>query len=453
MRRSKIVINCQPGISPILKNEVEDLGYKVLSVDNTGVTMEGGWEEVMNLNYNLRTASRVLWMIRQFEAKNPDELYKEAKKTPWNKLIPENGYISIHSYVKNDYIRDTSFANLKLKDAIVDQISEQEGKRPDSGKEKDRTVLFMFWHESKCMVYFDTSGETIAKHGYRKMPFKAPMIEALAAACLQSANWHKSKGKLKFINPMCGSGTLAIEAALMLKGDAPGLLRSNYGFMHIRDYDASKWNEIRYQGESGSNPKPITQENKATIATPESNTPKAEGSKLGSGRIKFSRVSKPKEEVEISEPNLETTQPQHPNTAAPQHNTPTPQEKPIIASDISPLAIKAAIYNAKMAGVEDMIEFQTVPFEHTTIPEGDGIVILNPEYGERLGEQEALKITYQEIGDFFKKKCQGKTGYIFTGNSGLAKKIGLRTKSKTPFFNARIECRLLEYELYGGSRR
>ncbi|MEQ6118528.1 class I SAM-dependent RNA methyltransferase [Reichenbachiella sp. MALMAid0571] len=380
MRRSKLVINCQPGISPVLKNEIESLGYRVLSVDNTGVSMEGGWEEVMDLNFNLRTASRVLWTIRSFEAKNPNELYAEAKKTPWNKLIPKDGFISIHSFVKNDYIRDTSFANLKLKDAIVDQMTETTGDRPNSGKEKDKTVIFMFWYESKCTIYFDTSGETIAKHGYRKMPFKAPMMESLAAACVRSSVW--KPGKDHFINPMCGSGTLAIEAALLATNRPPGLLRDNYGFMHIDGYDPEVW--------------------------------KAQKSKL---RINSKIDGK------------------------------------IIASDLSGLAVNAAIENAKNADVSDLIEFEKAPFEKTNIPEGSGIVMINPEYGDRLGEIEELEKIYEQLGDFFKQKCQGKMGYIFTGNSNLAKRIGLRTKSKTQFFNARIECRLLEYELYGGSRK
>lgn len=380
MRRSKLVINCQPGISPVLKNEIESLGYRVLSVDNTGVSMEGGWEEVMDLNYNLRTASRVLWTIRSFEAKNPNELYEEAKKTPWNKLIPKHGFISIHSFVKNDYIRDTSFANLKLKDAIVDQMTETTGDRPNSGKEKDRTVIFMFWYESKCTIYFDTSGETIAKHGYRKMPFKAPMMESLAAACVQSSAW--KAGKDHFINPMCGSGTLAIEAALLATNRPPGLLRDNYGFMHIDGYDPEAWEAQKF---------------KLKVCS------KIEGK--------------------------------------------------IIASDLSGLAINAAIENAKNAEVADLIEFEKAPFEKTNIPEGSGVVMINPEYGDRLGEIEELEKIYEQLGDFFKQQCQGKMGYIFTGNSNLAKRIGLRTKSKKQFFNARIECRLLEYELYGGSRK
>ena len=380
MRRSKLLVNCQPGITPVLKNEVESLGYRILKADQSGVTLEGGWKEVMDLNLNLRTASRVLWTIRSFEAKTPDDLYREAKQTPWHKLIPENGFISIHSYVKNQHINDTSFANRKLKDAIVDQIQEKMGKRPDSGKEKDRTVIYLFWYEQKCILYFDTSGETISKHGYRKMPFKAPMMESLAAACIRSSGWNPRTDH--FINPMCGSGTLAIEAALLASNRPPGMLRDNFGFMHIVGYDSAGWKEF-------------------------------------------------KEKIEIR---------------------PRSEQK-IIASDISQLAIDAAHTNAEHAGVADWIEFEKAPFQNATIPEGTGAIFMNPEYGMRLGEVEELAETYKEIGDFFKQKCKGKTGYIFTGNANLAKKIGLRTKSRTPFFNARIECRLLEYELYGGSRK
>ncbi|MEP1779524.1 MAG: class I SAM-dependent RNA methyltransferase, partial [Reichenbachiella sp.] len=202
----------------------------------------------------------------------------------------------------------------------------------------------------------------------------------LASACLISAGWNDKKEA--FINPMCGSGTLAIEAALMAAGIPPGLHRDNFGFMHIDGYDESLWKEalanVQYKD-----------------------------------RIKSS----------------------------------------IIATDWNGDAIEAAKANARTAGVEKMIDFDKVPFEKTFVPSGPGIVMLNPEYGERLGEETMLKSVYKDIGDFFKQSCRGKTGFIFTGNSSLAKSIGLRTKSRTEFMNARIECRLLEYELYEGSRR
>lgn len=382
MRRSKIVVNCQPSIAPILQTEVEGLGYKVLRTEKNGVTVEGGWEEVMDLNLNLRTASRVLWQIKSFEANHPDKLYDEAKKIPWHKFIPGKGFISIQSFVKNDYIKDVRFANLKLKDAIVDRMHQENGFRPDSGKERDRTVVYLYWHLNRVTVYFDTSGETIAKHGYRKMPFKAPMIEALASACLISAGWNDSKEN--FINPMCGSGTLAIEAALMAANVPPGLKRRNFGFMHIEGYDNTLWRDA---------------------------------------------LTKAKSQIKDK---IQST---------------------IIATDWNKDALVAARENAKVAGVEDMITFDKVSFEETFVPKGQGIVMLNPEYGERLGEEDPLREVYKGIGDFFKQSCKGKMGYIFTGNSKLAKSIGLRTKSRREFQNAKIDCRLMEYELYDGSRR
>ena len=115
--------------------------------------------------------------------------------------------------------------------------------------------------------------------------------------------------------------------------------------------------------------------------------------------------------------------------------------------------MEAARRNAQTAGVDHLIEFNACDFADTEIPEGEGIIVMNPEYGMRLGDMEDLKKTYKRIGDFFKQKCTGYTGYIFTGNLKLAKEIGLRTSRRIPFFNADIECRLLKYELYRGSRK
>jgi putative N6-adenine-specific DNA methylase len=126
---------------------------------------------------------------------------------------------------------------------------------------------------------------------------------------------------------------------------------------------------------------------------------------------------------------------------------------PIIATDIRPEAVEAARQNARTAGVEHLIEFRPCDFRETAVPDGEGVVILNPEYGERMGNVRALEEIYKEIGDFFKTRCMGYRGYIFTGNLDLAKKVGLRTRRRIPFYNGPIECRLLEYELYRGSRK
>jgi putative N6-adenine-specific DNA methylase len=213
------------------------------------------------------------------------------------------------------------------------------------------------------------------------MPLKAPMQETLASAVILGTGW---KGDGNFVNPMCGSGTLAIEAALIGLNRAPGSLRNNFGFMHLRGFEESSWRALH---------------------------------------------RKARAEVK--------------------HRL----DEKIVVTDISQEAVLAAEKNAATAGVKQWMEFRRCDFFETPIPEGGGVVVLNPEYGQRLGEKEELEETYKRIGDFFKKKCKSYTGYILTGNLDLAKRVGLRAKRRIPFFNGDIECRLLEYELYEGTRK
>jgi len=125
----------------------------------------------------------------------------------------------------------------------------------------------------------------------------------------------------------------------------------------------------------------------------------------------------------------------------------------MIATDISEEAVLAAKKNAATAGVEHLMEFGICEYSETPVPDGGGVVVFNPPYGERLGEKKALESLYMGIGDFFKKRCKGYKGYIFTGNLDLVKRVGLKTRRRIPFFNSNIECRLLEYDLYEGSRK
>jgi putative N6-adenine-specific DNA methylase len=380
MQNNKIVITCAKGIIPFLKEEITKLKLPVMSESVAGVTTAGDMYDAMRLNLHIRTGHRVLLLLREFNAEDPADLYREISKVRWEDYIDDDGYICVTSSVANPSIRDTRYANLKCKDAIVDRFFSKCGRRPDSGPDKGRTVVFLYWKDSYCAIYLDTSGEPLSRRGYRKLPLRAPMQETLAAAVVMATGW---KGSGAFVNPMCGSGTLAIEAALIALNKPPGLIRSNFGFMHIKGYNQRAWDEIR------------------------------EEAKKGSAR-KF--------------------------------------EGRIIATDISPAAIDAARKNAATAGMDQVIEFDAGNYPDTEIPEGSGIVIVNPEYGERMGDADSLVDVYKGIGDFFKQKCRGYTGYVFTGNLELAKKIGLRAKRKTPFFNGEIECRLMAYELYGGTR-
>jgi putative N6-adenine-specific DNA methylase len=380
-KKSRIVITCAKGVLPFLKQEIISLGFPVLSQGLAEVETEGTMEDTLRFNLIIRTGQRVLFLLESFYVKTPDELYKRVSRIGWEDYIPEDGYFSVTSSVNNPTIKDSRFANVKCKDAVVDRIKEKRGRRPDTGSERDRAVVHLYWRRDLCQIFLDTSGEPLSKRGYRMIPLKAPMQETLAASVDLATGW---TGSGNFINPMCGSGTLAIEAALIALGRAPGLLRSNYGFMHLKGFDDSSWKTLRRKI-------------------------RAEAKDRLDGRI--------------------------------------------IATDVSQQAVEAAKKNAMTAGVDRFIEFGVCDFSETPVPNGGGVVVLNPEYGERLGEEDKLKETYKKIGDFLKKKCQGYKGYVFTGNLDLAKKVELRTNRRITFFNGPIECRLLEYELYEGSNK
>ncbi|RYY50495.1 MAG: class I SAM-dependent RNA methyltransferase [Chitinophagaceae bacterium] len=379
---SRIIITCSNRMSPWLQQEVTALGYQPTRVFKTGVELQGKIGDCIRLNLNLRCASQVLFSIKELRAYNADDLYKGLYNMPWEEIIPAEGYFSISSNVSNETITNNLFANVKVKDAIADRFREKTGARPDSGAVLSGAVIHLYWKETAAEIFIDTSGETLSKHGYRKIPGKAPMLESLAAATIMAGNWDAAS---PFVNPMCGSGTLAIEAALIATNRKPGLYRSNYAFMHLKGYEEEMYN--------------------------------SEFKKLEAA------VTPPK-------PGLQ-----------------------IIASDISEDAIDISKVNAGIAGVEDLIQFETGDFELTSVPQDQGgVIYFNPEYGDRLGEELALQATYKRMGDFLKKQCKGYFGYIFTGNLELGKKIGLKPKRRIEFYTSKIDCRLFEYELYAGSR-
>lgn len=379
--KGTVTITCNKRLTPFLEQEVKDLGFTVEETFVTGVRLNASLNECIRLNLNLRCGSQVLYSLKQFEAIDGDEIYHQLKDYPWETILPADGYFSITSNVQNDSINNSMFANLRVKDAVVDRMRAKTGKRPSTGAELTGAVIHLFWKNENAEVFIDTTGDSLARHGYRKIPGRAPMLEALAASTILASRWDR---KAPFINPMCGSGTVAIEAALIATNSRPGLFRDNYAFMHLEGFDENVYLEER-------------------------------------GLLE-------KQIVEV--PDLR-----------------------IIATDLSDMAIVNARKNAKAAGVEDMIEFRVCDFASTEVPEGAaGVVYMNPEYGLRLGEIEELEETYGRIGDFMKQKCGGYFGYVFTGNLELAKKIGLKAKRRIEFYNSTIDCRLLEYELYAGTR-
>ena len=379
---SNITITCSKRLTPYLEQEITALGFKIKQVFPTAILLAGSLNDCIILNLNLRTASQVLYSLKKFKCDHPRTLYNEMRNIQWESVIPTDGYFSVTGNVRTDTVNNALFANVTVKDAIADRFREKVQRRPDSGPAVDKTVIHLFWKDEEAEIFIDTSGETLSKHGYRKIPGKAPMLESLAAAAILATNWDRQS---PFVNPMCGSSTLAIEAALIATNRSPGLYRDNYAFMHIAGYSAEFYNQEK---------------------------------------LKLNDQIK-------QLPGLK-----------------------IIATDISEDAINISKINAGVAGVADLLSFEVCDFAETPVP-GDeaGVVFFNPEYGDRLGDEIQLEDTYARMGDFMKKKCKGYTGYIFTGNLNLAKKIGLKAKRKIEFYNGKIDCRLLVYDLYAGSKQ
>jgi putative N6-adenine-specific DNA methylase len=248
------MITTPRGFVHCLSAEVKALGYVISWAGTSGVRIQGSMADAMRLNLHVRTGHRVLLELGRFRCVNADDLYKELSNMPWETIVPADGFVTVISNVSNETIRDTRFANLRAKDAIVDRIQRKKGRRPDSGPEARGAVVNLYWPGEECQVYLDTSGTPLSHRGYREVTVAAPMHETLAAAVIMTAGW---EGKSSFANPMCGSGTIAIEAALMATRRAPGLTRTSFGFMHTLVYDKNAWQTLCREAAHAAMPCPV----------------------------------------------------------------------------------------------------------------------------------------------------------------------------------------------------
>ena len=393
-----IIISCAKELSRWTEIEVRDLGYTPIEVTENTVVIRGAMRDVMTLNLKLRTAHRVLVPLLRTTCRNIKDLYQAANSIDWENLLEADGYFSVSSIVHNYTVRDTRLPSLYTKDAIADRMREKCQRRPDSGGENKGAAVFVYWEKDEVIIYLDTSGEPLSKRGYRKIPGSAPMQETLAAACIMAMQWDR---KSPFLSPMCGSGTPAIEAVMMAMNKAPGALKGHFAFQSVKDFTRI------IPGESA----PIVAPRQHAGATPEQIW---------------------KEIVLAAKAEEKTT-----------------DLPPVIATDISPEAVENAHTNAIAAGVAPYITFKTCDFADTPVPplstSSSGCIFFNPEYGIRLGTFEELSPVYSRIGQFMSEKCGGYTGALITGNPDLARLVDLYYKTRIPFFNGPIDCRLFIY--------
>ncbi|MBL8018462.1 MAG: hypothetical protein JNM27_02255 [Leptospirales bacterium] len=385
------------GIESILATEVESLAARFESAEisriekgRAGVSFQGNLSAGYLACLWLRTASRVLLVLDQFDASSPEALYRGVQKIAFDQHLDISETFAVDFASSGSAITHTHFGALKTKDAIADQFMRKYKLRPDVDVKNPSVRFNVYVLNNRATFSIDLSGAPLHERGYRQKMSRAPLKENLAAALLFAANFKSTfDAGGTFLDPMCGSGTLVLEAARMACDVAPGIDRSRFGFLKWKQHKRRIWDEVVAQAIACSN--------------------------VGLERARADQA-----------------------------------QFPLVGFDNDPEAVEIARDTAARLGLEGIVHFELRDINEAgpLRESGNGVVLCNPPYGERLGNESDLVSLYRSLGDLYKQKFKGWRGFVFTGSPMLSKEVGLRADRKTIFYNGPIECKLLEYSLY-----
>lgn len=238
----RLIAKTFQGLEPVLAVELERLGAREITVLNRAVGFEGDKRLIYSANLNLRTALRILKPIHFFNAENDRGLYKGVQDLDWREHLDVRGTLAVDAVVQSDFFNHSQYAALKTKDAIVDQFRDRLGTRPSVDTERPSLRVHLHIAGNECTVCLDSSGDSLHKRGYRLNKIEAPLNEVLAAGLVLLSGW---EGKSNFLDPMCGSGTIVIEAASIARSIAPGFNRKDFGFFRWKDFDQALWDAVK----------------------------------------------------------------------------------------------------------------------------------------------------------------------------------------------------------------
>ncbi|WP_420598464.1 bifunctional 23S rRNA (guanine(2069)-N(7))-methyltransferase RlmK/23S rRNA (guanine(2445)-N(2))-methyltransferase RlmL [Neptuniibacter sp.] len=381
----KLFLTCPKGIEQLLEDELKQLGLTETKQTIAGVQCQGELADAYRICLWSRLANRVLMPLLETEAETAEDLYQAVQQIDWLEHMRSQGTLLIDFTGRTQGINNTHFGALKVKDAIVDQIRDKTGARPSIDKVAPDLRINVRMHRGKLTVALDLSGDSLHRRSYRLKAGEAPMKENLAAAVLIRSGWpEKFKDTGLMLDPMCGSGTLLIEAAMMAADIAPGLQRKRFGFSRWNGHQRQLWDDLIAEAQSR----------------------KAKG---------------------ILDLNIQ-----------------------LFGRDQDSKVLRSARQNAERAGVLEYIDFETCRIEEldrSKLPAGEGVMITNPPYGERLGETQQLMFLYRHLGDKLKEQFAGWTAVIFTSNPDLCKVTGLRAEKQYKLFNGALESRLFVYPI------
>jgi len=376
-----LTATCARGLEKVLADELHDLGVTAVAPDRGAVMFAGDLRTVYDVNLRLRTAMRVLAPLVIGAVTTRDDLYDLAASVAWEEIVADRQTFAVEVVGKHRSFHRTTFAGQVVKDALVDRLRKIRGRRPNVDREKPDVRLHLRLVDTGPLTLsLDSTGEPLSHRGYRPRGGPAPLAETLAAGILLMAGYDGSE---PLLDPMCGTGTFAAEAALIATQTPPGLHRA-FAFERWGVHDQLTFEEVQHEASHGHRDAP----------------------------------------------------------------------QPIIARDRAERALRATERNLKAARMERWVELEQRDALDLLLPWGTGgVIVANPPYGKRQGEVEKLFGLYRRFGDSLKKQATGATAWILAGEPRLAKNIGLKPARRIPLFNGPIECRLLKFEMYEGTKK
>ena len=375
----KLIAKTLYGLENVLADELKGFGVDDVEIANRAVIFKGDKSLLYRVNYCSRTALSVLVQIADFRIRSKEDLMKGGLEIEWDRIMDPDDTFSVIPVVNSPVFTHTGYAGLILKDSLADYFRKIAGRRPSVNTNDPRILINLHISNDRVTVSVDSSVIPLFKRGYRKEQAVAPLNEVLAAGILHLSGW---EAKTSLTDPMCGSGTIPIEAGMIACRIPSGKFRKFFGFQRWKDFDEKLFNEIRIECDSL-----------------------------------------------ITESGVK-----------------------IYGSDIAPEAIRQAAANIEGAGLKNVITLKEEDFQNLNKTDDNGFLFLNPPYGERLLPDETDSL-YNMIGSTLKHNFTGNTAWLISSNKESLKKIGLKPKEKHTLFNGALECLLLKYELYQGTRK
>jgi len=380
MRPQSFFATCPRGLEAVLARELAACGARAPAELGGGVKFEGDLATCYRTNLRSRIASRILWRVAEAPYANEHDVYEACARVPWPERFAVDRTIRVDVSAIRSPVKSLDFVTLRVKDAVCDRFRADTGRRPDVDTRAPAVRIHAFLDARTVTFYLDTSGEPLWKRGWRADTGDAPLRENLAAGIIALSGW---TGDEPFLDPMCGSGTIVIEAAAQALGIAPGGRRS-FGFESLAGFDAKLLERIREEARAAGQPR---------------------------------------------------------------------RKVAIFGADKAGTEVARARAAAEAAGFAGAIQLKQANVLELPPPAPHGVLVANPPYGVRVGDEAELAALYPKLGDALKARYAGWRCYFLTADLRLARLIGLKASKRTPLYNGPLECRLFEFGIVAGSMR